>query len=127
PTETGQRRALADEAISLARRSGEPGPLAHALHNAFQAVWSADTVAQRVDIAEELTKAASQAQDPALQWWATYSQLVVWLEMGEIERASAALRLGKQIADELGQPTLLWFASVHNATLELLRGDLALG
>jgi class 3 adenylate cyclase len=127
PAETEHRRALADEAISLARRSGEPGALAHVLHNAFQAVWSADTVAQRVDIAEELTMAASQAQDPALQWWATYSELVVRLELGEIERASAAIGLGQQIADELGQPTLLWFASVHNATLELLRGDLATG
>jgi tetratricopeptide (TPR) repeat protein len=125
--EVEHRRALADEAISLARRAGEPGALAHVLHNAFSAVWSADTLAQRVAITDELSSAASQAQDPALQWWAIYSELVVSSELGEIERASAAIRREQQVADELGQPTLVWLASVHGATQDLLRGDLATG
>jgi hypothetical protein len=125
--ELEHRRALADEAIALARRAGEPGALAHVLHNAFSAIWSADTLARRVAITDELSSAASQAQDPALQWWAIYSELVVSLELGEIERAAAAIRREQQVADELGQPTLLWLASVHGATLELSRGDLATG
>jgi tetratricopeptide (TPR) repeat protein len=90
-------------------------------------VRSADTLAQRVAIADELSGAAGRAQDPALSWWAIYSELTVSLELGEIERASAANRREQQVADELGQPTLLWLASAHDATLELLRGDLATG
>ena len=127
PAEVEHRRALADEAISLARRAGDPGALAHVLHNAFQAVWSADTLARRVAIADELNSVASRMQDPALQWWASYSELIVSLELGEIERASAAIRREQQVADELGQPALLWLASAHGATLELLRGDLTTG
>ena len=122
PAEVEPRRALIDDAIALAP-SRRPGALAHVLHNAFQAVWSADTLARRVAIADELNGVASREQDPALQWWASYSELIVSLELGEIERASAAIRREQQVADELGQPTLLWLASAHGATLELLRGD----
>ncbi len=76
---------------------------------------------------KELSDCADAVRDPALQFWAHNMELLAYVERGELARAEAALERMQRIAEELGQPTLKWFATYQTAALELLRGDLAAG
>ena len=125
PAQAAYRRRLADDAISLAREPANPAALAEVLRYAFHATWSPDTVKLRSDRADELVRAADQAQDPALQFWAAYQEWVISEERGEFDRATDALTREQRLAEELGQPTLRWLACAHTATVELRRGNLA--
>ncbi len=120
-----RRWALADEAVALARRTGEATTLAEALRLACLAYWSAQTLELRTALATELAECAAESQDPALQWWAHVIEQHVCIAQGELDHARAALERAQQIAEELGQPTLRWFSTFYAATWELLHGDLA--
>ena len=47
------------------------------------------------------------------------------VESAELERAELAAGRLRAIAEELGEPTLRWFATFYGACLALLHGDLA--
>ena len=68
----GRRWALADEAVALARESGDPRTLATVLRQAFFAYGSLQTLELRSAIAIELAECAARVQDPALQIWAPH-------------------------------------------------------
>jgi AAA ATPase domain len=125
--EFARRRALADEAISLAREVDDARTLAEVLRQAHEAHMSAQTLELRSALSTELSERAAGVQDPALQFWAHTIECEVSVERGELERGQAALEHAQRIAEELGQPTLSRFATHHAAALELLRGDLAGG
>ena len=120
-----RRWALADEAVALARETGDARTLAIVLRQAFYAYWSAQTLELRTAIATELADCTAEVQDPALQWWAHIIELHAYAAQGELARAQAALERTQRVAEELGQPTLRWFSTFHAATWELLHGDLA--
>ena len=123
----GRRRALADEAIALARDTRytrDPRMLAEVLQNACYAYWSADTLQLRAALVSELLASATAAQDPALLFWAHAHDFNFRVESGEFERAHAALKRQQAVADELGQPTLSWVATYHAAAWAQLRGEL---
>ena len=120
-----RRWALADEAVALARETGDATTLALVLPQAFYAYWSAQTLELRTAIAAELAECAAEVQDPALQWWAHVIELHVCVARGELARAQAALDRMQRIAEELGQPTLRWFSAFETAAWQLLHGDLA--
>ena len=120
-----RRWALADEAVALARETGDATTLALVLPQAFYAYWSAQTLELRTALAAELAECAAEVQDPALQWWAHVIELHVCVARGELARAQAALDRMQRIAEELGQPTLRWFSAFETAAWQLLHGDLA--
>jgi class 3 adenylate cyclase len=120
-----RRRALADEAVVLARRAGDARTLAEVLHDAFYAYWSAETLASAEALSKELSACANSLRDPGLRFWAQNDEFIVDIERGEFARADAGLERMKAIADELGQPTVNWFVTFAAAALELMRVDLA--
>jgi hypothetical protein len=122
-----RRKALADEAISLAREAGDARTLAEVLRLAYYAYWSVETLALRAALAAELSECAAATGDPALQFWAHSLQFIAHIEEGDFARAEAALQRGRLIAEELGQPTLRWFDAWQTAGWELTRGNLTEG
>ena len=125
--EFARRKALADEAVALARSTGDARTLAEVERNVSYAYWSPETLELRTAIANELSALAAAVGDPALRMGAHTAELRAFIERGEFERAEAALERERQIAAELGQPTLTWLATWHTAGWQLLRGDLAAG
>jgi class 3 adenylate cyclase len=119
------RRALADEALALARDVGDPRILAHVLRDHFVAYWAPDSLELRRGYLRELEEASVETGDPGLRAWAAYCQTTVYAESCELQQAHRAAQRLKAIADELGQPTLRWLAAVTAAGLALVRGDLA--
>jgi class 3 adenylate cyclase len=120
-----RRWALAEEAISLARSTGDVRTLAEVLRRAHIAFWSSETLELRSALVTELAECAAEVQDPALQFWAHGVEVYVYGGKGEFEGLQDALRREQLIAEELGQPTLRWVATWHAAAWQLLHGDLA--
>ncbi len=117
-------RKLAREAIVLARATGDPRVQAEVLVRAWQALISADTVAERAALHPELLASALASGDNALEFWARWLTVYVSIEQGEIDRAREALAQADRIADQLGQPTLKWAATWISVSLPMLSGDL---
>jgi class 3 adenylate cyclase len=125
PNALERRRALVDEAIPLARAGNDARIMAEVLRNSIQALWSPDTLARRVEVKEELHRCATEAQDPAIQWWAVHTNHAIGIELGRVAEAEAALHEQRQLAGELDHPTLNWLCNSNDAAFAVLRGDLA--
>jgi class 3 adenylate cyclase len=119
-----RRRSLADEAISLAREAGDARTLAEVLRSASFAAWAPETLELRTSLSDELSTHAAAVGDPALQSWAHDIAFHVHTERGEFAHARAVQSRWQLIAEQLGQPTLRWFATFPSAGYELMRGDL---
>ena len=123
----GMRRALAEEAVSLARATEDARTLAEVLRNVEEAIRAPDTLAWRIGLSEELVGCAAEVGDPALRFSAHNFDHHTCLEWGDLERAKLALEQQELIAHELDQPTLNWFVTFLTAGWELMHGDLVAG
>jgi class 3 adenylate cyclase len=117
-----RRCALADESVSLARATNDPRSLAEVLRGAIFSYWAPETLDLRTSLCEELLEIV--AEDPALRQWAYDIAGHVYTERGELERAEAAFARQREVSEELGQPTLKWFASFPRAGYAHMRGNL---
>jgi class 3 adenylate cyclase/tetratricopeptide (TPR) repeat protein len=120
-----RRKALAEEALTLARGVDDVAALAAVLQRAFYAVWAPETLGLRRHLAAELAECAAALGDPAIAVWGQQVLVHSSVEHGDMARARAAAAHGRVLADQLGQPALKWFARFQGAALELLHGDLA--
>jgi len=123
----GMRRALAEEAISLASAMEDTRTLAEVLRNVQETIRAPDTLAWRIGLAEELVGCAAEVGDPALRFSAHNFEFQTCLERGDLERAKLALEQMALIAHELDQPTMTWLATFSTAGWELMHGDLVAG
>ena len=123
----GMRRALAEEAVSLARATEDARTLAEVLRNVEEAIRAPDTLAWRIGLAEELVGCAAEVGDPALRFSAHNFDFHTCSERGDLERAKLALEQQELIAHELDQPTINWLATAGTAGWELMHGDLVAG
>jgi class 3 adenylate cyclase len=122
-----RRKALADEALALARSAGDARTLAEVLLRASYAYWTAETLEQRAAFVREFVECAETLRDPVLDYWVHYLTFVIQVEAGEFERARDALERAQLAAEELGQPGVKWLATFSRAAWELMHGDLAGG
>ena len=120
-----RRQTLADEALARARQAEDPRTLGYVLQNAWNAIWSPDTVAQRAELADELMSVADEAGDPALRFWAANMRMHTDAERFELERMDEGLARERDLADQLGHPALRWYTRFNNACGRLAHGDLS--
>jgi hypothetical protein len=120
-----RRKALADEALALARGAADIGALAAVLQWVQPAIWCPETLELRRRLAAEFADCAATLGDPALAFWAQTISVDCFVEHGDVTEARDAAEHARTVAGELGQPTLLWFDCYPRAALELLHGDLA--
>lgn len=121
------RRALVEEAISLARATDDRRTLAEVLANMVETIRVPETLAWRSVLVEELVGCAAEVGDPALQFSAHSFEIHTSVERGDLERARLALEQHELIAHELDQPTINWFATFIKAGWKLMHGDLVVG
>lgn len=121
------RRALAEEAISLARATEDTRTLAEVLGNVQETIRAPDTLAWRIGLVEELVGCAAEVGDPALQYSAHSFEFHICVERGGLECAKLELEQLQLIAHELDLPTVNWFATFSAAGWELMHGDLVAG
>jgi len=101
------RRALVDEALVLVARSGDERAQAHVLHHSCLSIQRPDTIGERRAMVEDMRKLAERFGDPELRFWSQ------WLathagEVGDFDEVDRSLAAARVIADEIGQPALIW-------------------
>ena len=113
------RRGLSDEALELARATGEDRVLAQVLLDRAYAIWGPGSVREREAAVTELLEVAERLGDPVTRFWALYNDVDVRMEQADVTRARRHVEACSAIAGELGQPTLQWAALSHAACLAL--------
>ena len=120
-----RRRALADEALQLARTEGDARTLSYVLRDHFHATWSADTIDARRRTASEMMDLADHADDPLARVWALDRTVHAAVESGCLADAQDTCHRLVALVEELGQPGLRWPATYYSAGLAQMRGNLS--
>ena len=105
-----ERRRLSDEALALARESGDAQALHQVLAARASTIRAPDTLAERLsNTAEDLLLTATD-DDLRRRWGALSSRAMTCLDAGMVSEAEDNDRLAGQIADELVLPGGQWRA-----------------
>jgi class 3 adenylate cyclase len=118
-----RRRSLADEAIRMARDTGDPALVVRVLNHVFYALWVPDTLQERLALTEESLALVSRIDDPLLRYWVGQSSHLNLMQSGRVSDADALLDEIDGLADRLAQPALQWRVAHTQATRRLLAGD----
>src|SRR4029077_16822078 len=103
-----RRLALVEEAIELARGTGELRTLAEVLRLSYEPIRVSRTLDLRRGLARELLACAMELGDPALEYWAHNFGYGIGIEEGSFEQARLALEQVFRLAGELDQPIIWW-------------------
>ncbi len=117
-------RALAAEAVALARAAGDPAALAHTLISTIWTIWVPATLPERQLLAEELLELAPRVDDPRLSFWAATRSAMIGLETGDRSRIESGLETMRSVAAAVPQPSLAYMLLLLEFGLALLDGDL---
>jgi class 3 adenylate cyclase/tetratricopeptide (TPR) repeat protein len=122
--EPERRKRLCDEALELARRSGDDRTLAVVLWRRFNAITLPDTLGERIAEMDELKTIAERLNDPVLRFWAEVYGSTPAMETGNREAFDARVTALNEIAEELNQPVPNWLANWLEAVREMVSGQL---
>jgi DNA-binding SARP family transcriptional activator/class 3 adenylate cyclase len=117
-----RRESLSLEAVAVARLSGDPVALVHALLVRRLAVWAPDKVDELLEISAEMVQLADEAGDPDRAGDARLMRLEAHLIRGDIDSVWADLETAARLADKARRPPMLWHVAIHKAELALLEG-----
>ena len=118
-----RRFALADQAVAVARRAGDPATLANVLTSYSSAVRDADTVELRRTATEEALALADLVGDPTAAFWAATQLGMASIESVHVSEFYACMDRKAAIAAELEDPILHWLVSWQTCYRHLLEGD----
>jgi class 3 adenylate cyclase/tetratricopeptide (TPR) repeat protein len=122
--EPARCRVLASESIELAKATGDPEALAHALLDAFMGIWTADTLQQRGAMTRELVELAHRLDDPRLSVGAAVRTVIVGMESGDRRRVESGLAVMRTQAALVPEPSMTWLHFLYEAGCAALRGEL---
>ncbi|HEY3051093.1 MAG TPA: AAA family ATPase [Gaiellaceae bacterium] len=118
----GPRVAMAQEAVEIARRLGDPATLAYALEGRYETYWGPDALDERLAIADELIEVAEAADDAERASAGHDCRFYACLEAGDVPAARREHEAAGTLARELRQPAQLWMAASRGANLALFEG-----
>ena len=117
-----RRRALAGEALKLARDSGEPGTLAEVLDARLHALWDPAGAEDRLAAASEILDLARAAGDDARERHGMFWRFVALMELGRVGEAESALAAFERAAVAAGDSQAVVMATARHAMLATFRG-----
>jgi class 3 adenylate cyclase len=127
PSSFERREALSAEAVSIARRLGDPLALAACLHTRNSALWTAGGALQRLAAGREIALLAEAGGDLELALSGHAWCQTALLELGDMAAFDTELDAYDKIAECLGQARYRWYAHSRRAMRALLTGDLDTG
>ena len=119
-----RRRALADEALRLARLTGDPGTLAEVLDARLQALWDPAGAETRLAAGSEIIDLARAAGDDRRERHGQFWRFVALMELGRVAEAESALAAFAQEAAAAGDAEAAVMVTARHAMLAVLRGRL---
>jgi class 3 adenylate cyclase len=124
-TSLDDRLALVDDAIGLARASGDPSAIADTLIRAVQSVIAPPTLPQRQIWISEAVDLADRLGDPAQRFLAYHLLMRCELESGNRDVIDEQLAATGQILEHLPHAGLRWTHAYDAALQALLAGNLS--
>jgi tetratricopeptide (TPR) repeat protein len=122
PAAGARRRALADEALALARGAGEPAVLAEVLDARLHALWDPAAAEDRLAAASEIIDLARAAADDAQERRGMFWRFVALMELGRVGEAESALAAFERAAQLVGDEPALVMVTARHSMLATLRG-----
>lgn len=119
-----EARALATQAIAIARRSADPADLAHSLACLTDIPWSPTETEMELVGANEVVAAGHLADDLEIVVRGHFRRAALFLELGDIEGATAAVDAMGHANARMRQPMFVRFEATLRATQALLAGNL---
>ncbi len=120
--EPARAEMLSEQAIEIARSSGDRSALAAALIGRWYAMQRPDALDERVLLAEELLSLCETLHDRDLSLQAQTLKARVAVETGDMEALSAAIGDHAMLADQSKQPSNQLQSRAYRATRALIRG-----
>ena len=117
-----RRRAIADEALKLARDAGEPQVLAEVLDARLHALWDPVGAEDRLAAASEIVELARKAGDGVRERHGLFWRFVALMELGRVGEAEAALAAFERAAVASGDGQAMVMATARHAMLAAFRG-----
>jgi tetratricopeptide (TPR) repeat protein len=118
--EAGRAAQFSDEAVQLARGTGDPALLADALDAALAVHWGPDELDARRALARELDDVAAHLTEPDARLQAHLWGLQVSCEALDIQAMHRHMRALERVGEE--SPRARFFAATRRLMLDLLRG-----
>ncbi len=103
-----ERRALADEAIAVARRSGDDRVLVRVLNHLHVPLQVPSLLEFTEELAVEALAGADRVGDPVLQFWALQWRIEAASRVGDMGQADRCIAAHGALAERLGQPVFTW-------------------
>ena len=117
-----RRRSLLDEALMLARRSGERAVLAEVLETRLNALWDPAGATERLLGAEEIIELARSAGDRRRELAGLLMRFTALIEMGRVVDAESTLAVYEHEAALEGDESAVALAEARHVTLAVFRG-----
>lgn len=122
PSAALRRRELADEALDLARRAGDPSTLAEVLDARLSALWDPQAAEDRLAAGSEIVDLARAAGDDARERHGLFWRFVGLMELGRVAEAESALAAYECEATLAGDGSGVVMARARHSMLAALRG-----
>lgn len=120
-----ERLALAEEAVTVARASGDRPALLFALTRPFTSITHPSTLTLRAAWMKEACEIADALGDGALRYWAYNPGLLVALEQADCAAMAVSIRVLDEEAERIPHASIRWNRLFHKAWITGLHGDLA--
>ena len=119
---SARRRELVDEAVALARMSGDPGVLAEVLDSRLHALWDPAAAHERLAVASEIVTHARAAGDDTIERRGLFWRFTALVELGDLDQAEAALVSYARAAEAAGDAEAAVVVLARQAMLAIVRG-----
>ncbi|MDX6367002.1 MAG: hypothetical protein QOK30_2078 [Nocardioidaceae bacterium] len=122
PLARGRRRALVDDALVLARRSGDAAVLAEVLDARLHALWDPEGALDRLEAAGEIIDLARASADSERERRGLFWRFVALMELGRVGDAEAVLASFDREARVAGDAGAAVIVVSRHAMLATIRG-----
>jgi len=118
-----RRQALADEAVTLARRSGDDATIVRVLNAVMHPLGIPHLLEQSLRWSDEALQRAEQLGDPVLLFWTLAYRACYVPIVGDLAELNRCLSVAETLAEQLDQPILRWPNTLERAAAAQMAGD----
>lgn len=120
-----RRRALADEALAIARATGSDSNILYVLNQITPALTVPETLSERVRHTREACELAERLENPQQGSVAWLHRIQSAVESARHDEATSGLRRLREWSNLVGQPAIQWMAEWAECTWAVITGDIA--
>ena len=122
-SELERRQALADEAVAIARSTGDDATIVRVLNHIVWPLSLPQLLEQQLAWSAEALQRAERLGDPVLLFWAAHTRAFALLRAGDVDEMNRCWEIAWSLAERLDQPTLNWHSGMMRAMCAQLAGD----